>query len=99
MVNACPGRRTRPRLRPVRPRGARTAHTASARIAGAPARGMAAWRSGSGPRLGSRRLALPWSAPIDSAVTIGVMPEFSHVDVLPLGPDDTEYRQLDLGGV
>ncbi|MBB6379578.1 fumarate hydratase class I [Pseudonocardia eucalypti] len=27
------------------------------------------------------------------------MPEFSHVDVLPLGPDDTEYRELDLGGV
>ncbi|HEY4006903.1 MAG TPA: fumarate hydratase [Pseudonocardia sp.] len=27
------------------------------------------------------------------------MPEFSHVDVLPLGPDDTEYRKLDLGGV
>ncbi|MDT7684754.1 MAG: fumarate hydratase, class, partial [Pseudonocardiales bacterium] len=27
------------------------------------------------------------------------MPEFHHIDVLPLGPDDTEYRQLDLGGV
>jgi fumarate hydratase class I len=27
------------------------------------------------------------------------VPEFSHVDVLPLGPDDTEYRKLDLGGV
>ncbi|WP_028922842.1 fumarate hydratase [Pseudonocardia acaciae] len=27
------------------------------------------------------------------------MPEFSYVDVLPLGPDDTEYRRLDLGGV
>jgi fumarate hydratase class I len=26
------------------------------------------------------------------------VPEFSHVDVLPLGPDDTEYRELDLGG-
>jgi len=22
-----------------------------------------------------------------------------HVDVLPLGPDNTEYRQLDLGGI
>ena len=27
------------------------------------------------------------------------MPEFHHTDVLPLGPDDTEYRQLDLGGI
>ena len=27
------------------------------------------------------------------------MPEFHHIDVLPLGPDNTEYRQLDLGGV
>ncbi|MGQ0479504.1 MAG: fumarate hydratase [Pseudonocardia sp.] len=27
------------------------------------------------------------------------MPEFSPVDVLPLGPDATEYRRLDLGGV
>jgi fumarate hydratase class I len=27
------------------------------------------------------------------------MPEFHHVDVLPLAPDDTEYRELDLGGV
>ena len=27
------------------------------------------------------------------------MPEFTHTDVLPLGPDDTEYRELDLGGV
>ncbi|HEY1970741.1 MAG TPA: fumarate hydratase [Pseudonocardia sp.] len=27
------------------------------------------------------------------------MPEFSHIDVLPLGPDDTEYRELGLGGV
>jgi fumarate hydratase class I len=27
------------------------------------------------------------------------VPEFSHVDVLPLGPDDIQYRQLDLGGV
>jgi fumarate hydratase class I len=27
------------------------------------------------------------------------VPEFNHVDVLPLGPDDTEYRQLDLDGV
>ena len=27
------------------------------------------------------------------------MPEFHHIDVLPLGPDDTEYRQLDLGGI
>jgi fumarate hydratase class I len=26
------------------------------------------------------------------------VPEFSHVDELPLGPDDTEYRELDLGG-
>ena len=25
--------------------------------------------------------------------------EFSHVDVLPLGPDDTEYRELPIGGV
>jgi fumarate hydratase class I len=25
--------------------------------------------------------------------------EFHHVDVLPLAPDDTEYRRLDLGGV
>ncbi|MFP5072529.1 fumarate hydratase [Pseudonocardia nantongensis] len=24
------------------------------------------------------------------------MPEFHHTDVLPLGPDDTEYRELDL---
>ncbi|WP_103380091.1 fumarate hydratase [Pseudonocardia dioxanivorans] len=24
------------------------------------------------------------------------MPEFHHIDVLPLGPDDTEYRRLDL---
>ncbi|MFC5994937.1 fumarate hydratase [Pseudonocardia hispaniensis] len=24
------------------------------------------------------------------------MPEFQHTDVLPLGPDETEYRQLDL---
>ena len=24
------------------------------------------------------------------------MPEFHHTDVLPLGPDDTEYRRLDL---
>ena len=27
------------------------------------------------------------------------MPEFHHIDVLPLGPDNTEYRQLDLGGL
>ncbi|WP_028932849.1 fumarate hydratase [Pseudonocardia spinosispora] len=27
------------------------------------------------------------------------MPEFTHTDVLSLGPDDTEYRKLDLGGV
>jgi fumarate hydratase class I len=27
------------------------------------------------------------------------VPEFHHTDVLPLGPDDTEYRQLDLGGI
>jgi fumarate hydratase class I len=27
------------------------------------------------------------------------MPEFHHIDVLPLAPDDTEYRELDLGGV
>jgi fumarate hydratase, class I len=27
------------------------------------------------------------------------VPEFHHIDVLPLGPDDTEYRQLDLGGI
>jgi len=27
------------------------------------------------------------------------VPEFHHIDVLPLGPDNTEYRQLDLGGV
>ena len=27
------------------------------------------------------------------------MPEFHHIDVLPLTPDDTEYRELDLGGV
>jgi fumarate hydratase class I len=27
------------------------------------------------------------------------VPEFSHIDVLPLGPDDTEYRELGLGGV
>ncbi|HEY0578692.1 MAG TPA: fumarate hydratase [Pseudonocardia sp.] len=27
------------------------------------------------------------------------MPEFHHTDVLPLGPDNTEYRQLDLGGI
>ena len=27
------------------------------------------------------------------------MPEFHHTDVLPLGPDDTEYRRLDLGGI
>ncbi|MBO0850306.1 MAG: fumarate hydratase [Pseudonocardia sp.] len=27
------------------------------------------------------------------------MPEYSYVDVLPLAPDDTEYRRLDLGGV
>jgi fumarate hydratase class I len=27
------------------------------------------------------------------------VPEFHHTDVLPLGPDNTEYRQLDLGGV
>jgi fumarate hydratase class I len=27
------------------------------------------------------------------------VPEFSHVDVLPLGPDGTEYRKLDLDGV
>ena len=25
--------------------------------------------------------------------------EFSHVDVLPLGPDDTEYRQLPIDGI
>ena len=24
------------------------------------------------------------------------MPEFHHTDVLPLGPDATEYRRLDL---
>ena len=24
------------------------------------------------------------------------MPEFHHTDVLPLGPDDTDYRRLDL---
>jgi fumarate hydratase, class I len=27
------------------------------------------------------------------------VPEYSYVDVLPLGPDNTEYRRLDLGGV
>lgn len=27
------------------------------------------------------------------------MPEFTHADVLPLGPDTTEYRELDLGGI
>jgi fumarate hydratase class I len=27
------------------------------------------------------------------------VPEFHHTDVLPLGPDNTEYRQLDLGGI
>jgi fumarate hydratase, class I len=27
------------------------------------------------------------------------VPEFTHTDVLPLGPDETEYRELDLGGV
>jgi fumarate hydratase, class I len=27
------------------------------------------------------------------------VPEFTHTDVLPLGPDNTEYRELDLGGV
>jgi fumarate hydratase class I len=27
------------------------------------------------------------------------VPEFHHLDVLPLGPDDTEYRRLDLGEV
>ncbi|HZZ50707.1 MAG TPA: fumarate hydratase [Pseudonocardia sp.] len=27
------------------------------------------------------------------------MPEFTHADVLPLGPDNTEYRELDLGGI
>jgi len=27
------------------------------------------------------------------------VPEFHHTDVLPLGPDDTEYRRLDLGGI
>jgi fumarate hydratase class I len=31
--------------------------------------------------------------------TVLVVPEFSPVDVLPLGPDATEYRRLDLGGV
>jgi fumarate hydratase class I len=27
------------------------------------------------------------------------VPEFTHADVLPLGPDNTEYRELDLGGI
>jgi fumarate hydratase class I len=27
------------------------------------------------------------------------VPEFTHADVLPLGPDTTEYRELDLGGI
>ena len=27
------------------------------------------------------------------------MPEFSYTDLLPTGPDDTEYRRLDMGGV
>jgi fumarate hydratase class I len=42
------------------------------------------------------------SAPVctgGSSVALPSVPEFHHVDVLPLGPDDTEYRRLDLGGV
>jgi len=42
------------------------------------------------------RLGRPWRT--DPGTFLQV-PEFHHVDVLPLGPDNTEYRQLDLGGI
>lgn len=42
---------------------------------------------------------MPFRRPGVAPGTVLLVPEFSPVDVLPLGPDATEYRRLDLGGV